>query len=192
VCSAHVVVCRMRKNCLIGHVLHVDDLLLAHGLEESHHGIDIAIETSLQLLGNFRVIGQPDVIAHVTTGSHQGEEPVVSDVAKLEFGALNNGLRETSRRRADTLKLLASENVYTSERALGSSVLSYLGLGHVNDLAGASLDHNEAALTGRSGLDGGAIGRARIGRIIVVLSVRHLRTGRRAQRVNASATARKC
>ena len=115
-----------------------------------------------------------DVVTHVTTTSHERKEAVVSNVAKLIFDTLDNGLRETGRRRTDALKLLRRENVDTDEVALGSTVLSYLGLGHIHDLARAALDHKEPTLAGRTGLDGGAVSSTRVGRIIIILGVRHL------------------
>jgi len=49
--------------------------------------------------------------------------------------------------RAKFFELLASEDVNSNQMDLGVTVLSSLGGGHVNDLAGAVLDHNEAVLS---------------------------------------------
>jgi hypothetical protein len=48
--------------------------------------------------------------------------------------------------RAQLLELLASEDVDGNEMDLGVAVLASLGGGHVDNLAGAALDHDEAVL----------------------------------------------
>lgn len=43
-------------------------------------------------------------------------------------------------------QLLAGENIKRDKMDLGVTVLASLGGGHINDLAGAALDHHEAVL----------------------------------------------
>jgi hypothetical protein len=55
-------------------------------------------------------------------------------------------------RRLNHFVLAAIENVGGHELALGVSVLARLRGGHVNDLAGVALDHEEGTLPARPGL----------------------------------------
>lgn len=59
------------------------------------------------------------------------------------------------------LHLLAVEDVDGREVGLGVAVLAGLGRGHVHHLAGAALDHDEAALLDLPGLGRVHVGRAR-------------------------------
>lgn len=70
---------------------------------------------------------------------------------------------------AELLKLLASEDVDGNEMDLGVTVLASLGGGHVDDLARAVLDHDEAVLPQGRALDGVGGRGARIGGVEGVL-----------------------
>ncbi len=56
--------------------------------------------------------------------------------------------------RAQILELLAGEDVDGDEMDLGVTVLASLGGGHVDNLAGAALDHDEAVLAQGRALHG--------------------------------------
>jgi len=56
--------------------------------------------------------------------------------------------------RAEILELLASEDINGDEMDLGVTVLAGLGGRHVDDLAGAALDHDEAVLAQSRALHG--------------------------------------
>lgn len=43
-------------SALLRSILHINNLLMSHGLENSHHSLNIALETLLELLGNIRVV----------------------------------------------------------------------------------------------------------------------------------------
>ena len=70
---------------------------------------------------------------------------------------------------AQLFKLLAGEDIQGDKMNLGMTVLSGFGSGHVNDLAGATLDHNEAVLAERGALHGIRSGGTGIGAIEGVL-----------------------
>eukprot|EP00961_Rhodomonas_salina_P232153 3136496-Rhodomonas_salina.1 len=112
-------------------------------------------------------------LTHLRIVRHERHKSLLADVRELKVIPLHNRLRQLGASGGDTLKLLGGEDVDARELALGSSVLADLGLGHVDDLAGTALDLQELTLADRTGLDGSAIGSSGIGRIIVVVSVRH-------------------
>ena len=71
--------------------------------------------------------------------------------------------------RAQILELLASEDVDGDEMDLGVTVLASLGGRHVDNLAGAALDHDEAVLAQGRALHGVGGRSAGVGGIEVVL-----------------------
>jgi hypothetical protein len=60
-------ICATSLECSLRSVLHVDDLLHAHGLENSDHGGSTGSEPFLQFFGSRFILGHPDILAHVTT-----------------------------------------------------------------------------------------------------------------------------
>ena len=71
--------------------------------------------------------------------------------------------------RAQILELLASEDVDGDEMDLGVTVLASLGGGHVDNLAGAALDHDETVLAQGRALHGVGRRGAGVDRVEVVL-----------------------
>lgn len=69
------------------------------------------------------------------------------------------------RRGAEILELLAREDVEGDKVHLGVAVLASLGGGHVDNLAGASLDHNVTVLPERRALHRVRRRRAGVGRL---------------------------
>lgn len=67
--------------------------------------------------------------------------------------------------RAQILELLASEDVDGDEMDLGVTVLAGLRGRHVDDLAGAALDHDEAVLAESRALHGESGRRAGVNRL---------------------------
>merc|ERR1719338_56139 len=72
---------------------------------------------------------------------------------------------------ADVLKLLASEDVKVDEMDLGVAVLASLRGGHLHNLAGPVLDHDEASLAKSRALHGEGLGGARVslGEVMIVV-----------------------
>ena len=77
---------------------------------------------------------------------------------------------------AQLFKLLAGEDVDGDEMDLGVTVLAGLGGGHVDNLAGAILDHDEAVLAEGRALHGVSGRRAGVNRLegVVMLYERRL------------------
>lgn len=71
--------------------------------------------------------------------------------------------------RREIFELLASEDVNGNQVDLGVTVLSSLGSRHVNDLAGAALDHDVAVLAESRTLHGESGGSTSIGAVEGVL-----------------------
>lgn len=86
--------------------------------------------------------GKLEVITGAVGAVHEGDEVIVGDVDDLVLSAINDGLGKLGRSGADGLELLPGENVNTHEMALCSTVLADLSLRHIDDLAGATLDHH--------------------------------------------------
>jgi len=85
-------------------------------------------------------------------------------------------------RRAKFFELLASEDIDSNQMDLGVPMLASLGGGHIDNLAGAVLDHNETVLSqgralhwvsGRSTRIGGLEG------VFMLSIVRHLEWNRK-------------
>merc|ERR1712112_174430 len=72
---------------------------------------------------------------------------------------------------ADILKLLACEDVKGHHVDFGVTVLAGLGSRHLNNLAGAALDHDETVLPEGRALHGESLGRAGVGGGEVVFSI---------------------
>jgi hypothetical protein len=88
---------------------------------------------------------------------------------ELHFTTGNVGDIHVVGRRAKLFKLLAGEDVDSNEMDLGVTVLASLRGRHINDLAGASLDHNEAVLAKSRTLHRVGGGSASIGAVKGVL-----------------------
>ena len=65
---------------------------------------------------------------------------------ELHFRTLNIGDIHIVGRWAEFFQLLSGEDIKGNKMDLGVTVLSSFGGGHVNDLAGAAFDYNEAVL----------------------------------------------
>lgn len=91
---------------------------------------------------------------------------------ELVFLADNIGHIHVVSGRAEILELLASEDVDGDEMDLGVTVLAGLGGAHLDNLAGAALDHDETVLAERRALHGVGGRGASIGALEGVLMLR--------------------
>lgn len=91
---------------------------------------------------------------------------------KLVLAAGDVGDIHVVGRGGEILVLLAGEDVEGNEMDLGVTVLARLGGGHVDDLAGTALDHNEAVLAQGRALHGVGERRAGIGGVELELMLR--------------------
>lgn len=136
-------------------------------------------------------LGNLDIVLERTIFVHEGEETVVGDVElqmskselsllllrsicasatyKLEFAARDVGNIHVVGGGRKIFKLLAGEDVNGSQVNLGVTVLSSLGGGHVDNLAGTVLDDNETVLTESGTLHGVSGGSTGIGAVEGVL-----------------------
>ena len=141
-------------------------------------------EQLLDLLANF-AIGDLHVVLGVAVVPHEGEEAVVGDVELSMRSDLPNGVGLFTHKLhlaagnvrnvhvvggwAQFLELLAGEDVDGDKMNLGVTMLSSLGGGHVNDLAGTTLDHNVPVLAQGGALHRKGSGGTGIGAVEVVL-----------------------
>jgi len=94
------------------------------------------------------------VVPGVATVIHQCQIPVVSNINKLEITALDVGHVHVVSGWADIFVLPVGEDVEGDHVDLGVTVLAGLGGGHLHDLAGTTLDHDEAVLPESGALHG--------------------------------------
>jgi len=152
--AAHSSRSKVSSLTLLGSLLGLNSSLLAHGSQDDNVGILLlGLEEAEDLLANL-TIGHLDIILGVAVVAHEGEEVIVRDIEKLVLLASDVGDVHVVGGRAQILELLAGEDVDSDEMDLGVTVLSSLGGGHVNNLAGATLDHNEAVLAQGGALHG--------------------------------------
>lgn len=148
-------------------------------------------EELVDLLTNLTV-GHADIVLGVTVVVHEGEEAIVRDVELQKCVNISRsillpphfpqifilGPRSTYKlvlttgdvgdihvvsRGREIFVLLASEDVKGDKVDLGVTVLASLGGGHVDNLAGAALDHDEAVLAQSRALHGVGERRAGVG-----------------------------
>jgi len=168
------------ERCLTaGSFLGFDGGLLAHSSENNDVGILLFFGEEF---GNFLAnlsIRKLNIILGFTIVSHQGKEAIIGDIKELVFLAGDVGDIHVVGGRAKFLKFLASENINSNEMDLGMSVLASLRSRHVDDLARAALDDDEAVLSQsralhRKGGRGTGIGRLESVRFMLGIGVRHV------------------
>lgn len=125
----------------------------------------LGTEELLDLLANLAV-RKLDIVLGVTIIRHQGKETIIRDIElvmkistdgeqnirathELHLTAGDVGHVHVMRGGAQFFEFLAGEDVQGDKMHLGVTVLSRLGGGHVDDLAGTALDHNVAVLAQR-------------------------------------------
>jgi hypothetical protein len=150
--------------------LAVDGNLFAHGSEDDDVDIlALIVEEFLDLVTALGTVWDLDIVLGGSIVRHKGEETVIGDIEKLVFLATDVGDIHVVGGWAQFFKLLASEDVNGDEMDFGVTVLASLGGGHVNDLARAVLDHDEAVLPERRALHGEGGGGTSIGALEGVL-----------------------
>lgn len=158
-------------------LLRFNGSLLAHGSEDDHVGILLLGGEKLSDLVANLTIRHFNIVLSLTIVGHEGEEAIVRDVKELVFLAGDVGDIHVVGGGAEIFKLLASENVKSDKMDLGVTVLSSLGSGHIDDLARAVLDNNEAVLPqGRAlhGIGGRGTGVGRVESVLMLRIVRHV------------------
>jgi len=141
------------RNLTTGSLLGFDSSLLTHSSENNDVGVFLLGGEKLgYLLTNFP-IGNLDIILGLTIIGHQREETIIRDIKQLVFLAANVGDVHVVGGRAEIFEFLASEDIDGDEMNLGVAVFASLGSGHVDNLARAILDHNEAVLSKSAALD---------------------------------------
>ena len=109
------------------------------------------------------VAGEIEVLLHVTTLVHKGHVAVLADIGELPFRAEHGRGDHVVRGGADLDVLAAGEHVQTGDVGLGVAVLSGLGHGDGDDLAGLALEADEVALADLTSAHGDGLGGARGG-----------------------------
>jgi hypothetical protein len=124
----------------------------------------VGAEKLLNLLADFAV-GHLDIVLGGTVVRHEGQEPVVSDVElscvrnwsglffcdsssyQLVFTTDDVGNLHVVGGWGEIFQLLAGEDIQGGQVDLCVTVFAGLGGGHVDNLAGATLDDNETVLS---------------------------------------------
>jgi len=89
-------------------------------------------------------VGQLEVVPGSAGVVHKREEAVIRNVQELEVHALDVGHVHVVGRWADIFVLLVGEDVDADHVDLGVAVLASLGGRHFDNLAGATLQHDES------------------------------------------------
>jgi len=157
------------NNLLLGSFLSIDGSLFAHSGENDDVSILlIAAEKLLDLSTNF-AIGNLNIVLGVTVVTHKVKETIIRNIQKLVFLAGNVGDIHVVGGGAKIFELLAGKDIDGNKMDLSVSVLSGLGSGHFDDLAGAILDHDVSVLPQGRALHGVGGGRASVGGLEGVL-----------------------
>jgi len=158
-------------------LLGFNSSLLTHSREDNNVGILlISGEELINLLANFS-IRNLNIVLGLTIIGHQGEESIIGNIEQLVFLASNIGNVHVVGGGAKFFEFLASEDIDSNKMDLGVTVLASLGGGHVDDLARAVLDANEAVLSQGRALHGESGRGASIGgleSVFMLRVVRHL------------------
>merc|ERR1719493_636084 len=117
--------------------------------------------------------GTLKIISGITTVVHQGEEIVVHS-NKLVVFALDIRHFHVVGGWANILKFLSCENIESDKMDFGVAVLSGLRGGHLNDLAGAVLDHDESSFAESRALHGEGGGGPSISSSEIISFIGHL------------------
>jgi hypothetical protein len=152
-------------------LLEADASLLTHSLEDGDEERLLGIEGILDLLAEL-TIGELDVVLGLTGVEEDGDETVF-DVEELKFVAGDVGDVHVVGGGAELLELLLGEDIDGNQVNLGVSVLSGLGGGHLNNLAGPSLDDDVASLAKGRALHGEGGGSDVLGGLKGLLVVGH-------------------
>jgi len=112
------------------------------------------------------------VVTGVASIVHQRQEAVLN-IKQLEVPTLDVWHFHVVCGWTDVFEFLAGENVEGDHVDFGVTVLAGLGGGHLDNLAGTALDHDESVLPECRALHGEGLGRTGIGGGEVVLFISH-------------------
>jgi len=138
-----------------------DDGLLSDGAQDGAHDVLAVGDGGLDLLSDV-AIRDLQVVTGVAGVVHQGQVAII-DVQELVVPPGDVGHVHVMCGRADILVFAVGEDVECDHVHLGVAVLAGLGRGHLNDLAGAALNHDESSLPQCRALHGVGVGGAGIG-----------------------------
>jgi len=151
-----VVVVQMQRVHLVtlGSLLGFNGNLLAHGGKDNDVGVFLLLgEQSGDLVTNFS-IWDLDIILGLSIFGHQGKETIIGDIEKLVFLTCNIWDIHVVSGWAKFFELLTGEDIDGGKMDLCVTVLTSLGGRHVDDLAWAVLDADEAVLSQGRALHG--------------------------------------
>lgn len=134
----------LRTFLLVGGLLEGQSSLLTHGRNDSDKKILAIVKGSLNLSSDI-TLRNLDIILLVSISSDHVQVAVVN-VDELVFVTADVGDIHVVGGGRDILELLAGEDVNGDQVNLGVTVLASLGGRHVDNLAGAALDHNMSVL----------------------------------------------
>ncbi|GMS84160.1 hypothetical protein PENTCL1PPCAC_6335, partial [Pristionchus entomophagus] len=160
---------------ILGHVLESEDgLLTASSNDGKVHSAIVLLESSTDLVSELS-LGETDIVLGLAVlGVHKRTESIGVNVHEQVLLSLDDGDVHVMGRGADILELLAGEDVKSDKVNLGVTVLSGLGGRHVDDLAGASLDHDMLVLAESRALLGESRRGSRIGLLeVLLIMIRH-------------------
>jgi len=112
------------------------------------------------------------VVTGVASIVHQRQEAVLN-IKQLEVPTLDVWHLHVVCGWTDIFEFLAGENVKGNHVDFGVTVLAGLGGGHLDNLAGTALDHDESVLPECRALHGEGLGRTGIGGGEVILFISH-------------------
>jgi len=141
---------RMCRACL-GHLfrgfLSINGTFFTHGGQDNDIGVLLfGTEKLLDLFTDF-AIRQLDIVLGGAIIRHEGQETIVSDVEQLVFATADIRDLHVVGGGREIFQLLAGKDVNGDQVNLRVAVLSGLGGRHLDDLAWATLDDNEAVLS---------------------------------------------
>ena len=134
------------KVNLISNLLVGNDLLNTNSGLDSNTNLVLTISPSItNLLGHvLRESRKIHIRLLVSPLIHKGKLTILPNINNLPLGTVNDGDSSSMRGGDHILKLLTGEDIGGGEVTFGVTVLSGLGDGDVEDLAGLSLDHDVA------------------------------------------------
>jgi len=116
--------------------------------------------------------GGGNVLLHLTTRGKEGAGTISIDVEELELCLNDDGAGDVITSTEGFFVLLVGEDILTGDHGLGGAVLTGLGSGHLDDLAGENfLHHEEGTGLSSSSFLIGDVGGTSIG--LLELVIRH-------------------
>jgi len=154
--------------------LEGNDALSAHSSLDSDNDLLVASSSEGFLDLVAELAGREGEVVTGVGVEHKGDIAVVGDVDEGVLLTLDNRNLHVVSGGAEILVLLASEDIKTNDVDLRVTVLASLGGGHINDLAGETLENDKAVLAKSAALHREGIGSGLLGRLEIVVFFRHL------------------